>query len=145
MITTTDPGGLVSNNCYINKTRKYIKKTDQQQQLGLKMSIEGGKLLKIWFPYISSSYLTQTIISFVILDCQASKLYHPRIKSFLSSLLKTFLLDSIFEPLNYLKLGPIFVGPTLSILKIQHFHLTTVDFWAKTLHFRTHQGRNSMT
>ena len=28
-------------------------------------------------------------------------------------LLKTFFIDSIFEPLYFLKLGPIFVGPTL--------------------------------
>ena len=34
---------------------------------------------------------------------------------------------------------------TMSIYKIQQFHLNTVDFWAKTLIFRTHQARNSMT
>ena len=33
----------------------------------------------------------------------------------------------------------------MSIYKIQQFHLNTVDFWAKTLLFRTHQARNSMT
>ena len=39
-----------------------------------------------------------------------------------------------------------FWGPgTMSIYKIQQFHLNTVNFWAKTLHFRTHQARNSMT
>ena len=39
-----------------------------------------------------------------------------------------------------------FWGPgTMSIYKIQQFHLNTVDFWAKTLLFRTHQARNSMT
>ena len=39
-----------------------------------------------------------------------------------------------------------FWGPgTMSIYKIQQFHLNTVDFWAKTLLFMTHQARNSMT
>ena len=39
-----------------------------------------------------------------------------------------------------------FWGPgTMSIYKIQQFHLNTVDFWAKTLLFRTHQARDSMT
>ena len=33
----------------------------------------------------------------------------------------------------------------MSIYKIQQFHLSTVDFWAKTLLFRTNQARNSMT
>ena len=44
-------------------------------------------------------------------------------------LLKTFFLDSIFEPLYFLKLGPILCRPhSMSIHKIQQFHLTTVDF-----------------
>ena len=39
-----------------------------------------------------------------------------------------------------------FWGPgAMSIYKIQQFHLNTVDFWAKTLLFRTHQARHSMT
>ena len=39
-----------------------------------------------------------------------------------------------------------FWGPgAMSIYKIQQSHLNTVDFWAKTLLFRTHQLRNSMT
>ena len=33
----------------------------------------------------------------------------------------------------------------MSIYKIQQFYLYTVDFCAKTLLFRTHQARNSMT
>ena len=33
----------------------------------------------------------------------------------------------------------------MSIHKRQQFHLTTVDFWPKTLLFRTKQVRNSMT
>ena len=44
-------------------------------------------------------------------------------------LLKTFFLDSIFEPLYFLKSGQNFVGPVaMSIHNIQQFHLTTVDF-----------------
>ena len=35
-----------------------------------------------------------------------------------------FFLDSIFEPIYFLELGPIH--------KIQQFHLTTFYFWAKT-------------
>ena len=44
------------------------------------------------------------------------------------------------------KIRPNFCRPhTMSIHKIKQFHLTTVDFWAKTLLLRTHQARNSMT
>ena len=39
-----------------------------------------------------------------------------------------------------------FWGPgAMSIHKTQQFHLITVDFWTKTLIFRTQQVRNSMT
>ena len=39
-----------------------------------------------------------------------------------------------------------FWGPgIMSIHKRQQFHLTTVEFWPKTLFFRTQQVRNSMT
>ena len=38
-----------------------------------------------------------------------------------------------------------FWGPgTMSIHKIQQFHLTALDFWAKTLLFRSNQARNYM-
>ena len=62
-----------------------------------------------------------------------------------------FLLKTFFSRLNFWttllsKIRPNFCRPhTMSIHKIQQFHLTTVDFWAKTLLLRTHQARNSMT
>ena len=60
-----------------------------------------------------------------------------------------FLLKTFFSRLNFWttllsKIRPYFCRPhTMSIHKIQQFHLTTVDFWAKTMLFRTHQARNS--
>ena len=62
-----------------------------------------------------------------------------------------FWLKTFFSRLNFWttlisKIRPNFCRPhTMSIYKIQQFHLTTVDFWAKTLLFKTHQARNSMT
>ena len=62
-----------------------------------------------------------------------------------------FLLNTFFSRLNFWttllsKIRPNFCRPhSMSIHKIQQFHLTTVDFWVKTLLFRTHQARNSMT
>ena len=61
-----------------------------------------------------------------------------------------FLLNTFFSRLNFWttllsKIRPNFCRPhTMSIHKILQFHLTTVDFWVKTLHFRTHQARNSL-
>ena len=62
-----------------------------------------------------------------------------------------FLLKTFFSRLNFWttllsKIRPNFCRPhAMSMHKIQQFHLNTVDFWAKTLLFRTHQARNSMT
>ena len=62
-----------------------------------------------------------------------------------------FLLKPFFSRLNFWttslsKIRPNFCKPNaMSIYKIQQFDLTTVDFWIKTLLFRTHQARNSMT
>ena len=62
-----------------------------------------------------------------------------------------FLFKPFFSRLNFWttllsKIRSKFCRPhTMSIHKIQQFHLTTVDFWAKTLLLRTHQARNSMT
>ena len=59
-----------------------------------------------------------------------------------------FLLKTFFSRLNFRttllsKIRPNFCRPhTMSIHKIQQFHLTTVE---KTLLFGTHQARNSMT
>ena len=61
-----------------------------------------------------------------------------------------FLLKTFFSRLNFWttllsKIRPNFCRPhTMSIHKIQQFHLNTVYFWAKALLFRTHQARNSM-
>ena len=38
-----------------------------------------------------------------------------------------------------------FWGRPWRYYKIMQFHLNTVDFWANTFLFRTHQARNSMT
>ena len=54
----------------------------------------------------------------------------------------------IFDIKNWLwkyNFGTLWGPGTMSIIKIQQFHLNTVDFWAKTLLFMTHQARNSMT
>ena len=59
-----------------------------------------------------------------------------------------FLLKTFFSRLNFWttllsKIRPNFCRPhSMSIQKIQQFNLTSVDFWAKTLLFRTHQARN---
>ena len=46
---------------------------------------------------------------------------------------------------HFLALSGTFWGPdVMSIHKRQQFHLTTVDFWPKTLFFRTQQVKNSM-
>ena len=55
---------------------------------------------------------------------------------------------SIFDIENWLwkyNFGTFWGPGTMSVYKIQQFHLNTVDFWAKALLFRTHQARNSMT
>jgi hypothetical protein len=54
----------------------------------------------------------------------------------------------IFDIENWLwkyNFGTFWGTGAMSIYKIQQFHLNTVDFWAKTLLFSTHQARNSMT
>ena len=79
--------------------------------LGSRTSVSSNHLCCIW--------PTVTIIwfNFVLFSFRSGSKIESRIK-----LLKTFFLDSIFEPLYFLKLGPIFVGPTLcQITKYSNF------------------------
>ena len=79
-----------------------------------------------------------------------NRIFQKKNSSKNSNLGDPFLLKTFFSRLKFLnlftKIRPNFWRPhAMSIHKILQFHVTTVDFWVKTLLFRTHQARNSMT